>query len=392
MTLPNQQHHVTIARVPSARTAKLFEPFQIGCLALKNRLVMAPMTRTMSPGGVPGPANAAYYRRRAKGGVGLIVTEGTWVDRAGANEEDVPRLFGEAALSGWSHVVNEVHKEGAPIFCQLWHVGQMKQPVIEGLYDAKADDLVEPRRTGPSGLFGGLGSQTTHDGEPASQADLDRVVEAFGAAAVNAQRVGFDGVEIHAAHGYLFDQFFWEETNRRTDKYGGSMRNRIRLAVDTVAEIRRLTGPDFPISLRISQWKIQDFGARIFQTPAELKEFVGPFTDAGVNIFHCSQRRFWEGDFGTDFNLASWTKRASGKPSISVGSVAMTSEHVETLMGKSSDVAGIDRLLAVMDRGDFDLIAVGRAILADPEWAEKVRNGRLDQLLPWSPEVLKTLS
>jgi len=377
----------------SALTAMLFEPVQVGSLRLKNRIVMPPMTRTMSPGGVPGTANAAYYRRRAKGGVGLVITEGTWVPHeAAANEDDVPRMYGDDALQGWAKVVREVHAEGATIFSQLWHVGQMKQPVIEGLYTPKPAGHVSPRRVRPSGLFGGIGSTTTRDGEAATQADLDSVVEAFGKAAANAQRVGFDGVEIHAAHGYLFDQFFWEGTNRRDDKYGGSLRNRIRLAVDTVAEMRRATGPDFPISLRISQWKIQDFGAKNFKTPAELEAFVGPLVDAGVDVFHCSQRRFWEGEFGSDRNLAAWTKELSGKPAISVGSVAMTGEHIDTLLGQPSNTAGIDRLLEMMTRGDFDMIAVGRGLLVDPDWPKKIQAGRLDLLLPWNPEVLKSLA
>jgi len=393
-TIPGlREAEANLISISGDRTDKLFEPVQISGLSLKNRIVMPPMTRTMSPNGVPGTANAAYYRRRAKGGVGLVITEGTWVPHeAASNEEDVPRMYGDDALQGWTEVVREVHAEGTPIFSQLWHVGQMKQSVIEGLYEPKPAGYVPPRRIGPSGLFGGIGSTTTLDGEPATQADLDAVVETFSKAAVNAQQVGFDGVEIHAAHGYLFDQFFWEGTNRRQDRYGGSLRNRIRLAVETVSEMRRATGPDFPISLRISQWKIQDFGAKNFRTPAELEEFVGPLADAGVDVFHCSQRRFWEGEFDSNCNLAAWTKKLSGKPTISVGSVAMTGEHIDTLMGQPSNVAGIGVMLEMMERGDFDLIAVGRGLLVDPDWPQKVRAGGLDQLLPWNPDVLKSLS
>jgi 2,4-dienoyl-CoA reductase-like NADH-dependent reductase (Old Yellow Enzyme family) len=391
--LTNREIKSAVAAISSARTAKLFEPVKINGLSLKNRIVMPPMTRTMSPKGVPGAANAAYYRRRAKGGVGLVITEGTWVPHeAAANEEDVPRMFGEESLAGWAQVVREVHAEGTPIFSQLWHVGQMKQPVIEGLYLPRDATHVEPRRIGPSGLFGGIGSETTVEGGPATQADLDSVVEAFGKAAANARSAGFDGVEIHAAHGYLFDQFFWPGTNRRTDAYGGPLRNRIRLAVETVTEMRRQTGPDFPISLRISQWKVQDFKAKLFATPADLEQFVGPLADAGVDVFHASQRRFWETEFDTDLNLAGWTRKLSGKPTISVGSVAMTGEHIATLLGQSSGVTGIDRLLEMIDRGDFDLVAVGRGLLVDPEWPAKIRDGRVDQLLPWNAEVLKTLT
>ncbi len=119
---------------------------------------MPPMTRTMSPNGVPGAANAAYYQRRAKGGVGLIITEGPGSrTRPPRTRKTCPRMYGDDALDGWTEVVRAVHAEGTPIFSQLWHVGQMKQPVIEGLYAPRPADYVPPRRVGPSGLFGGIG-------------------------------------------------------------------------------------------------------------------------------------------------------------------------------------------------------------------------------------------
>lgn len=388
----NRHEAAAMSPISALRTAKLFEPAHLGALNLKNRIVMPAMTRTMSPVGTPTADSARYYAKRAKGGVGLVIAEGTWIPHdAASNEEDAPRMFGVEPLKGWAEVVRQVHAEGVPIFSQLWHVGQMKQHMIEGLYAERPADYVAPRRVGPSGLFGGIGHSLTHDGPAASQADLDSIVESYAKAAINAKQVGFDGIELHAAHGYLLDQFFWPGTNKRTDRYGGSMRNRARLATEAVAEIRRSTGPDFAISLRISQWKVQDFKAKLFERPADLEEFVAPLVDAGVDVFHCSQRRFWETEFDSEINLAAWTKKVSGRPTISVGSVAMTGEHIDTLMGQSSSVSGIDRLLKMMDRGDFDMIAVGRGLLVDPFWPQKVRDGRLDQLLPWNPEVLKSL-
>lgn len=383
----------TILKPLSAlRTAGLFQPLKMGGLALKNRVVMSPMTRAMAANGVPNEDNAAYYRKRAAGGAGLIITEGTWVPNdAAANEVDVPRMYGIPALTGWKKVVDEVHAENTPIIAQLWHVGQMKQHTVDGLYAAKGDDYRPPRRVGPSGLFGGIGKPTTQDGEPALLADLDAIVEAYGKAAINAKMVGFDGVELHAAHGYLLDQFFWSGTNKRRDEYGGSLRNRARLAADAVAEIRRMTGPEFAISLRISQWKVQDFTARNFDRPEEFEDFLRIMVDAGVDVFHCSTRRYWENEFGSEYNLAAWAKKLSGKPAITVGSIGMTGEHIDTLMGDGSEVASLDRLLELFDRGDFDLIAVGRGMLVNPDWANKVRDGRIDQLNDWNPEVLKTL-
>ena len=384
--------HKPVEAIAAERTAKLFEPVRVGGLLLKNRVVMSPMTRTMAPAGVPGDANAEYYRKRAAGGTGLIITEGTWVPHdAAANEVDVPRMYGVEALGGWKKVVDAVHAESTPILAQLWHVGQMKQHTVDGLYAPKGADYKPPRRVGPSGLFGGIGKPTTLDGEPALPADLDSIVEAYGKAAINAKMIGFDGVELHAAHGYLLDQFFWPGTNKRDDKWGGSLRNRARLAADAIAEIRRMTGPDFAISLRISQWKVQDFKAKNFNTPAELDQFACLMADAGVDVFHCSTRRFWDTEFNSDMNLAAWTKKLSGKPTITVGSIGMTGEHIDTLMGEGSNVASLEHLLRLVDRGDFDLIAVGRGMLVNPDWANKVREGRIDELNNWNPEVLKGL-
>jgi 2,4-dienoyl-CoA reductase-like NADH-dependent reductase (Old Yellow Enzyme family) len=378
--------------IASERTAGLFQPLKVGGVKLENRIVMSPMTRTMAPSGIPGERNAAYYRKRAAGGAGLIITEGTWVPHdAAANEVDVPRMYGPEALAGWKMVVDAVHAENTPIFAQLWHVGQMKQHTVDGLYAPKGDDYRPPRRVGPSGLFGGIGKPTTPDGEPATLADLDAIVEAYGKAAINAKMAGFDGVELHAAHGYLLDQFFWGGTNKRHDEYGGSLPNRARLAAEAIAEIRRMTGSDFAISLRISQWKVQDFKARNFESPEDLEEFTRIMVDAGVDVFHCSTRRYWENEFGSEHNLAAWTKRVSGKPTITVGSIGMTGEHIDTLMGDGSNAASLDHLLELFDRGEFDLIAVGRGMLVNPDWANKVREGRVDQLNDWNADVLKAL-
>jgi len=159
-----------------------------------------------------------------------------------------------------------------------------------------------------------------------------------------------------------------------------------------VRAIRAATGPDFAISLRFSQWRVQDFTSKLFETPADLEAFVQPLADAGVDVFHCSQRRFWEYEFGSDRNLAGWTRKLSGKPTISVGSVAMTGEHIDSLMGQDSGVAGIDLVLEMIDRGDFDLIAVGRGLLMNADWPQLVRGGRLDALRPWNRQVLSSLA
>ena len=371
---------------PNSTTADvLFRPFKTRGLELKNRVVMAPMTRALSPSGVPGADVAAYYRRRAEGGVGLIITEGTWIPHPSAsNLPDAPRFYGEDALAGWARVLEEVHAAGGKIMPQLWHVGQIDRKASLG--------AIKHYRVGPSGMIGSLGFAVTRQEEPSSVAEIAEVGEAYVTAAVSAFKMGFDGVELHAAHGYLFDQFFWHETNLRTDEYGGELAERTRFAADVVRRIRSQTAPDFPIVLRISQWKQQNYEAKIAETPDALASLLKPLVDAGVDIFHCSQRRFWEGEFGTDLNLAGWVKRLSGKPTITVGSVTLQQDIIASLHGATSGTDNnLSRLLFLLERGDFDLVAVGRALITNPDWPMKIKAGLDKELIPYSPDALNKL-
>ncbi|MFS1704007.1 12-oxophytodienoate reductase, partial [Alteromonas sp. AMM-1] len=224
----------------------LFSPFQSANLSLSNRIVMAPMTRQFSPNGIPTADVAGYYKRRAEGGTGLIITEGTTVnDKVATMDANIPQFHGEAALAGWKKVVDEVHAAGGKIMPQLWHVGMARV--------AEKAPFPELPSAGPSGLF----KPGKQGAEPMTVAHIEAVIEAFAQAAADAKAIGMDGIEIHGAHGYLIDQFFWEGTNQRTDSWGGSMENRSRFAVEIIKAIRAATAPDFPIVLRYSQWKQQ---------------------------------------------------------------------------------------------------------------------------------------
>jgi 2,4-dienoyl-CoA reductase-like NADH-dependent reductase (Old Yellow Enzyme family) len=352
---------------------QLFSPYSLGSLTLKNRTVMAPMTRNMSPNNVPGDNVVEYYRRRAAGGIGLIITEGTCVGhKASSGYPDVPFIAGEEALAGWKKVVDAVHAEGGKIAPQLWHVGGIRKPGIEPGGD-------EPGHS-PSGMV--MPGKVT--GHAMTQQDIDECIESFVQAAIDAERIGFDAIEIHGAHGYLLDQFFWEGTNVREDKYGGSMENRGRFAAELVAGIRSKISPDMPIIFRYSQWKQQNYNARLAETPEELGAFLQPLVDAGVDIFHCSQRRFWEPEFeGSDLNLAGWTKKLTGKDTMTVGSVSLDADFLpdgKEIAFKDSNIASIDNLTEQLERDEFDLVAVGRAVLANPDWANKVKADQLEQL------------
>ncbi|MEO8663153.1 MAG: NADH:flavin oxidoreductase [Bryobacteraceae bacterium] len=363
------------------RTALLFKPFTVNDLVLANRIVMAPMTRSKSPLNIPGPDVAAYYSRRAEGGVGLIVTEGTYVGRLGAGfYPDVPHFYGEKPLAGWKRVVEEVHQAGGKIFPQIWHCGLVPGP----------DGTFGPGAEGPSG-FAGPGQMVT---DPMTQQAIDEVILAYGEAAAAAERLGFDGVEIHGAHGYLIDQFFWEATNLRTDRYGGDLVARTRFAVEVIREIRSKVSPCFPVCLRFSQWKLQDFKAKLAHSPAELERFLEPLVEAGVDLFHCSQRRFWEPEFeGSSLNLAGWTKKLSGKPTVTVGSITLNQEFTRSFASSdTAGVTGIEELLERLERDEFDLVAVGRSLIANPSWPEMVQRGAIDELRPFQRDLLAALA
>jgi 2,4-dienoyl-CoA reductase-like NADH-dependent reductase (Old Yellow Enzyme family) len=360
----------------------LFKPFTFKGLNLPNRLVMAPMTRSKSPGGVATAEVAAYYARRAAAQIGLIITEGTGVARpASLNDPDIPRFHGEAELAAWKTVADEVHAAGGFIAPQLWHVGAVRSRHPEwapaGAYDS------------PSGLS----SPGKKFGEPMTDAEVADAIAAFAKAAGDAKTAGFDAVELHGAHGYLIDQFFWEGTNERDDEFGGAATpERARFAAEILKAVRVVVGPDFPVIIRLSQWKQQDFTARLAETPAQLEAWLSPLVDAGADILHCSQRRFWDPEFeGSDLNFAGWAKTVTGVPTITVGSVGLTGDFIAAFGGESSRPASLEELVRRLDRGDFDLVAVGRALLQDPLWAVKVRQGRRDELLDFERAALAKL-
>ncbi|MEU9066859.1 NADH:flavin oxidoreductase [Streptomyces sp. NPDC048306] len=367
----------------ATRAAQLLaRPATINGLTVPNRIAMAPMTRMFSPGGIPGEDVVSYYARRAAAGVGLIVTEGTYVGHESAGQSDrVPRFHGEEQLAGWAKVAEAVHAGGGTIVPQLWHIGMVRKDGEQPFPDAPA--------VGPSGLRIGEDEPT---GKAMTQRDLDDVIGAFAAAAAAAERIGFDGVEIHGAHGYLVDQFLWSGTNRRTDAYGGDPVARTRFAAEIVAAVRETVSADFPVIFRYSQWKQEAYDARLAETPEELEAILAPLASAGVDAFHASTRRYWLPEFEeSDLNLAGWTKKLTGKTAITVGSVGLDGDFTKAFQGEGAPVRSLDNLLDRLERDEFDLVAVGRALLQDPRWAEKVLGGRFDELAPYDAASLKTL-
>lgn len=378
----------------------LFEPITINGLTIGNRLAMAPMTRSFSPDNTPNQAVVDYYRKRAEGGTGLIVTEGVGIDHPAAIGEGsgtashIPVLYGEGPLAGWRNVVDAVHGAGGLIFPQLWHQGVFR---IDG-----TGPHPEAPSMRPSGVWGPADGYSTvapdyitkviEPTRPMTEEEIADVVHGFARSARNARDVGFDGIAIHGASGYLLDSFFWPQTNLRTDGYGGDMAGRARIGAEVVRAIRAAVGPAMPILFRFGQWKQQDFRAKIAETPDELGVLMRALAEAGVDMFDASTLYFSAPAFdGSNLSLAAWAKKLSGKPSMAVGGVGLS----ETLF-KSFSTGGATVEKNFYDaaeriaRGEFDMIALGRALIADPQWPAKVRAG--EPTLAFSRDMLMSLA
>jgi 2,4-dienoyl-CoA reductase-like NADH-dependent reductase (Old Yellow Enzyme family) len=369
--------------MPTDNESVLFDPVTLSHLTLRNRVVMSAMSRYRSPGGVPNAANVEYYQRRAAAGVGLIISEGTYIDHPGAPAyENVPHFFGKEALAGWSNVLNAVHAAGACMVPQIWHVGNARtlgsppDPSVPGFGPCRIDK----------------------DGQTMvvemTKQDMREVADSYARSAYSARELGFDGVAVHGGHGYLLDQFFWAGTNHRRDEYGQTLENRGRLAVEIIRAMRSAVGGEFPIVLRFSQWKATDYDARIAETPDDLGVLLRLLADAGVDIFDVSTRRFWQSAFeGDSKTLAAWTRQLSARPVIAVGSIGLDQPHqskvYRTADNVASNVTDLRMVHQGLERGDFDLAGVGRAILADPQWVEKVRRGAFDEILPFTRTAME---
>ncbi len=366
-------------------TAPLFEPFKIKGLELANRIVMAPMTRGFSPDGIPTDDVRDYYARRAEADVGLILSEGTLIPRKGASDSpNYPLFHTDAALAGWKKVIDAVHAKDGKMGPQIWHQGMVRKTGTGHYPDAPSDS--------PSGV--------THKGkqifDAPSESEVADMVTAYANAAASAKELGFDTVEIHGAHGYLIDQFFWDVMNKREDKYGGGLVERARFAGEVISEVKKAVGPDMPIILRFSQWKQQEYTAKLAETPQALEAFLKVFADAGVDMLHASQRRFWEAEFPdvdgeNGLNTAGWAKKLTGLPTITVGSVGLSGEFIGGMRGEGSKTRPLTDVVERLEKGEFDLVAVGRALLQDPLWAQKVKDGRMDELEGYDAKSMATL-
>lgn len=361
----------------------LLQPLRIGPLRLKNRIVMPGMQRAWCVDCGPSDKLIEYYRRRAAGGTALVITEACAPDHPSGSSNPMFAKLNPQTRDAWRSCVDAVHEAGGKIFLQLWHQGS------RDMREAPPDFVA----LSPSGLI----TKDLANGRAATLGELADITEAFASSAAVVREIGADGVEVHACHGYFLDEFLWAESNIRHDRYGGqTIADRATYPAEVVAAVRAAVGPDFPISVRLSQWKEEDYEARVVSTPAELGELLAILRSAGADLFHMSARRFWTPEWpGSDLGLAGWARSLTDAPVIAVGSVGLDVDVMATLEGAEARPTGTSRIRDLMrrfGRGDFDLLAVGRSLIGDAEWVRKMSEGRGAEIRPFTRADLEWLT
>ncbi|MFT4152137.1 MAG: alkene reductase [Paracoccaceae bacterium] len=327
-------------------TEKLFTPLQAGAIAMKNRVVMAPLTRSRAVGLVPGPLHVEYYRQRA--GAGLIVNEGTQISPMGQGYMDTPGIHSAEQVAAWRKVTDAVHAAGGKIVVQLWHVGRISHPDLLGGRAPLAPSAI--RANGKTFV----GGEYIPLGEPRAMTveEIAATVQDYRHAARNAIEAGFDGVEIHSANGYLIDQFLRDTTNRRTDAYGGSIENRTRFLREVVAAVAGEIGAA-RTGIRLSPWSNANDVGIDSDTLALFSAVVDFLNTQNLAFLHVI-----EGQTGgpRDFpaeGMAALRKRFKG---VWIGNNGYTRQTA----------------IAAVDSGAVDAVAFGRLYISNPDLAERL--------------------
>lgn len=346
----------------SPDTDVLFRPYRLGPFELPHRIIMAPLTRSRarSPGNVPSALAACYYAQRAS--AALIVSEATQISMQGQGYAWTPGIHSSEQVEAWRHITEAVHKSGGRIFCQLWHVGRISHPALQ-------PDTMLP--VAPSAIIPpGKAFIENERGEGAlvpfvrpralTLEEMPYVVGQYERAAKNAQSADFDGIEIHAANGYLLDQFIESSTNRRSDTYGGSVENRTRLLLEVAEALSRIWGPD-RIGIRISPLgkmnDISDDDPEV--TFGYVGERLAEFGFAYLHVVNPAMDQLQNGDAPDQRPLA------------------LVKLIRERFKGTLIAAGGFDVGTAAqwIREGRADLVAFGRKFIANPDLPERLRTG-----------------
>jgi 2,4-dienoyl-CoA reductase-like NADH-dependent reductase (Old Yellow Enzyme family) len=336
----------------------LFSNIKLGNAMLKNRVGLAPMTRTSATEeGLATEDMAKYYANFANGGFSLIITEGTYTDEAYSQGYfNQPGIATKTQADAWEKVVNAVHDKGGKIILQLMHAGALSQG------NRFKDDTIAPSVVKPKGeqlgFYGGQGEFST----PLEMTDEDiaQVINGFITSAKNAKEAGFDGLEIHGANGYILDQFLTDYTNNRNDKYGGSLENRIRLLLEVVEAVREAVGNSFTVGIRISQGKVNDAEHKWSGGVSDAEFIFNKLGEAGVDYIHVTEGQATAPAFeNSEYTLVELAKKY-GK-TVAIGNGSLEQPEVAESLLKSEKA---------------DLITLGKGALANQDWSNKVAKGK----------------
>jgi len=326
-------------------------------VALPNRFALAPMTRTSADAdGTPNALMADHYERYARGGFGLLITEGTYTDdKASQGYANQPGIINESQIEGWKVIVDRVHAAGSKIFTQLMHAGAQFQA------NRFTDQPLGPSEVAPKGApLGFYGDQQLWQIPGAmSDADIQTAIDGFAQSATNAKAAGFDGIEIHGANGYLLNQFLSTHFNKRDDGYGGSLEKRLRLVVEVVRAVRKAVGDNYPVGIRLSQGTVTDPDYQLPEGAAGFRQIVEAVRDAGADFVHT-----------TDGEV--------NRPHFTDGD--------QSLAGVAADVPGIGLILnggidetscqEIANQFPGALLAVGKKALANPDFVQRLKDGK----------------
>ncbi len=334
-------------------TEKLFTPLKAGAIEMRNRIVMAPLTRNRARNDTPGPLQAEYYAQRA--GAGLIVTEGTPISPTAKGYADTPGIWTDEQVAQWQKVTKAVHDKGGRIVTQIWHVGRVSHESLVGGKPVAPSAITAKSRTFVGGEF-----LPTSDPRALDASEIPGILEDYARAARNALRAGFDGVEIHAANGYLIDQFLRDTSNKRTDGYGGPVANRVRFLREVVGAVAGEIGAE-RTGIRISPWSNANDVGIDSDTPALFAAVIDALNAAGVAFVHVVEGQTGGARDWPDGGIEALRDRFKG--------VWIANN------GYSRETA-----IEAVDSGAADAVAFGKLYISNPDLAE-----RLEADLPLNP-------
>ena len=331
----------------------MFTPVNLGAIQLKNRLVMAPLTRMRAVAGhVPNPLAKTYYAQRAS--AGLIITEATQISPLGMGYPATPGIYSPEQTAGWKEIVDAVHAKGGSIVAQLWHVGRISHSSLHPEHGAPE----APSAIAPAGQTYGADWQL-HDYETPkamSVEDISRLLKDYELAAQNAKAAGFDGVEIHAANGYLLDQFLQDKTNQRQDQYGGSIENRLRIVGEVIEAVAKVF-PSDRIGIRLSPY--------------------GTFNDISdsdpVALFSAAIQKLNGYNLAYLHMIEPRSTSAGGGDQVFEDAPITSEMFRAAYQGKFLTAGGYDQAMGekVLEEGLADAVAYGRLYISNPDLAER---------------------